>query len=100
MDVDTLLAQSGHLNGDLDLDGEVGFTDFLRLSSNFGETENVRWSLGDFDSSGDVGFIDFLILSANFNDGAVQPVPEPNSMFAYLLAAVLFLSSRSKRSRS
>ena len=51
--------------GDLDLDGDVDFADFLALSANFGRTDAV-WTDGDLDHSGTVAFADFLILSQNF----------------------------------
>lgn len=51
--------------GDLDLDGDVDFADFLQLSNNFGST-NAVWSDGDLDGDGNVAFADFLILSQNF----------------------------------
>ena len=44
---------------------EYGFADFLALSSEFGQSENVTM---DLDLSGTVDFADFLILSANFGD--------------------------------
>ena len=54
------------IRGDIDGDGTVGFTDFLILSSNFGQTSNEDLLDGDLDGDGTVGFTDFLILSANF----------------------------------
>lgn len=57
--------------GDADLDGEVGFSDFLSLSGNFGAID-ASWAQGDFDCDGEVGFVDFLMLSSNF--GFVAPV--------------------------
>jgi hypothetical protein len=63
--------------GDTDLDGEVNFDDFLRLSRNFGNEGG--WAEGNFGLGEIVGFDDFLALSANFD---VSPpaavVPEPN----------------------
>lgn len=50
--------------GDANLDGVVGFDDFLALSSNFGQS--AGWSGGDFDGDGSVAFLDFLALSRNF----------------------------------
>lgn len=51
--------------GDADLNGEVSFLDFLKLASNFGDTD-ATWSQGDFDCSGDVSFFDFILLATNF----------------------------------
>lgn len=52
------------LAGDVDGDGLVGFSDFLLLSSNFGNTgEGLP---GDLDENGTVDFGDFLILAHFF----------------------------------
>lgn len=51
--------------GDLDLDGSVGFADFLQFSQHFGATSAV-WSRGDLDGNGATDFADFLQLSGNF----------------------------------
>jgi len=52
-------------NGDLDLNGRVDFTDFLKLSISFGK-QDLGWSDGDVNGDGSVGFADFLLLSSNF----------------------------------
>ena len=52
--------------GDLDGDGEVGFGDFLILSSNFGQDVQGGAADGDLDEDGSVQFADFLALSNNF----------------------------------
>ncbi len=78
-DLDLFLSQVGSLNGDLDLNGTVAFSDFLNLSANFGL--EAEWSGGDLDIDGTVGFADFLMLSENFGQsggaGALASVPEP-----------------------
>ncbi len=51
--------------GDFNLDGEVGFNDFLELSGNFGKVD-ATWSAGDATGDGLVDFDDFLILSSEF----------------------------------
>ena len=51
--------------GDVDLGGNVDFSDFLTLSQNFGKREAV-WEDGDFDGTGGVDFADFLALSRNW----------------------------------
>ena len=51
--------------GDLTLDGNVDFADFLQLSANFGK-QGQGWSGGDTDGDGMVGFTDFLALSTQF----------------------------------
>ena len=66
---------SQSLKPDLDLDGSVGFSDFLILSANFGRTdEDVSYSEGDIDGDGQVQFSDFLILSANFGSTTIHQV--------------------------
>lgn len=51
--------------GDIDLDGDVDFSDFLTLSASFGRAD-ATWSDGDTDGDSDVDFADFLALSAHF----------------------------------
>lgn len=53
------------LAGDADQNGEVGFSDFLLLSANFGKTDAV-FADGDFNGDNMVNFADFLLLSMNF----------------------------------
>lgn len=60
--------ESTPLAGDIDGDGLVGFSDFLVLSTNFGQSVDVG-SNGDLDENGLVEFADFLLLAAAF--GAV-----------------------------
>ena len=55
----------GRTPGDIDGDGEVGFTDFLELSRNFGATDAV-FADGDLNCDGEVAFDDFLALAAAF----------------------------------
>lgn len=54
--------------GDTDGDGDCDFQDFLTLSANFGDDQNVTWEDGDFDEDGEVGFSDFLLLSTFYSD--------------------------------
>ena len=84
--------------GDIDGDGNVGFSDFLILSANFGLAGGA--GEGDIDGDGSVGFPDFLTLSANFGQsaGAVAAVPEPGALGS-LCVGVLVLLSRRRRSR-
>ena len=65
--------------GDLDLDREVGFPDFLILADRFGE--DGGWADGDFDGSGVIDFADLLLLVNNFGEvtSSVAAVPEPES---------------------
>lgn len=77
--VEDILSAANLLSGDLDLDGDVGFADFLTLSTNFGTAGN--YLNGDLDCNGNVGFGDFLILAGNFGQttNELQSVPEPNN---------------------
>jgi len=54
------------LPGDIDLNGQVNFTDFLLLSENFGTKSENGNAQGDIDNDGIVAFEDFLILAENF----------------------------------
>lgn len=77
------------LQGDVDFNSNVGFSDFLTLSRNFGLAAN--YSSGDINCDASVGFDDFLILSSVFGEShSIAPVPEPSSslaMFAYACIA-------------
>lgn len=57
--------EEDRLPGDADGDGAVLFSDFLRLSANFGDIDAV-YSDGDFNGDRHVTFEDFAILSSNF----------------------------------
>ena len=70
------LEAGGFLAGDIDLNGDVEFADFLLISSSFGG--EGHYGQGDVDCSGNVDFADFLILSANFGKSSpAAAVPEP-----------------------
>ena len=51
--------------GDLNLDGDVDFEDFIQLSASFGSDEST-WAEGNLDGEAGVQFADFLLLSQNF----------------------------------
>ncbi len=90
-DRDIVLEALNTLPGDLDGDGNVGFSDFLNLSSRFGQTVN-GYTEADIDLNGNVGFTDFLVLSANFGKtpaATATPVPEPSSLALFGLAGLL-----------
>lgn len=55
----------GTKQGDVDLDGDIDFADFLTLSAHFG-ARDATWSTGDLNADQSVGFDDFLLLSGNF----------------------------------
>ena len=64
-DVDFLVRNLLGTNyGDSNLDGQVDFQDFLKLSANFGR--KAKWAGGDFNGDGEVSFEDFLLMSQNF----------------------------------
>lgn len=80
--------------GDVDGDGEVNFTDFLRLSANFGANVASHFD-GDINCDGTVSFPDFLVLSANFGRSVrAASVPEPNAAFWLPLSALGLLQCR------
>ena len=53
------------LTADIDRDGRVGFSDFIILATNFGQSVDVGTN-GDLNESGTVDFADFLLLAAEF----------------------------------
>ena len=89
------------LQGDINGDGNVGFSDFLILSANFGNPADPAGCCGDINEDGNVGFPDFLILSANFGQSAgatAASVPEPSSAVLLGLGGLLLLGRRRRRS--
>ena len=87
--------------GDVDLDGSVGFGDFLTMSANFGQ--NGGWAQGDMNGDQEIGFADFLQLSGNFGQSqaiaaATATVPEsiPDSL---CIAVLLVCSLHQRRNR-
>ena len=83
--------------GDIDLNGEVDFADFLSLSANYGTQGG--WQQGDFDGDQWVLFSDFLLLSENYGREETVAVPEPCD-WPLLLFAASGLHMRRKRARS
>ena len=88
------------LVGDVNLNGTVGFDDFLVLSTNFGQPGG--WGQGNFDLDKVVAFADFLQLSSNFGRSAsaaptASAVPEPSA--AGLLGIGVFLCGFLRRKR-
>lgn len=98
-DLATFLELSGTVAGDTNFDQQVDFSDFLLLSSNFGNLDSHAWSDGNFDCNRHVEFGDFLALSKNFGFAAdPMSVPEPQSMgWIAAVAAVLLAKSRLSR---
>ena len=84
-DVTSYFSALSSLPGDLDLDGQVQFSDFLAFSNNFGG--EGRYTDGDVDCDGVVQFSDFLSLSGNFGNTAnAHAVPEPNGTQLLIVA--------------
>ena len=52
--------------GDVNLDGQVAFDDFLVISANFGQAGG--WADGDVDGDGEVGLGDFLLWRDSFQN--------------------------------
>lgn len=61
---EAFFAQLGYLQSDLDLNGRVEFSDFLKLAQGFGQS-GMRED-GDVNGDGAIDFSDFLILSREF----------------------------------
>lgn len=81
-DLTFFLDQLDTVAGDINLDGKVGFDDFLTLSGAFGQS-SVGYGGGDLDCNGTVAFNDFLLLSGQFgfaatvDESEIASVPEP-----------------------
>jgi hypothetical protein len=98
------------IQGDVNLDGAVDFTDFLVLSDNF-QTERPdrtkppkTYSQGDLNGNGAVQFSDFTILASNYGTTVASQaasVPEPSLslaiMLPQLLVSLLVLRSHPRR---
>lgn len=85
------------VRGDVDGDGDVGFNDFITLSSNFNQPG--QYTDGDFNRSDQVEFADFILLSTNFGGAApAAAVPEPGAAVAgWLVVGLLLRCRRSRR---
>lgn len=97
--LNSLLAETGLIPGDLDGDGTVAFLDFLTIANNFGAM-NVSYTEGDVDGNGEVAFGDFLTLANNFgmsSNAAASAVPEPETFPLLVIAAGFLLSVRRRR---
>lgn len=83
--------------GNIDLDDDVDFTDFVAFSNKFGTSGT--WVDGDFNGDNQVGFPDFVLLSNNFGATSAEPVsniPEPSTSCLFLLGMVIVLARRAR----
>jgi FtsP/CotA-like multicopper oxidase with cupredoxin domain len=64
------------IQGDLDFDGIVGFSDFSLFRSQFGQNSIIPWA-GDLNEDALVGFDDFSVFRANF--GLDTGLPQSNN---------------------
>lgn len=76
LSADGLSAESSSpaIVGDLDLNGHVGFPDFVIMARHMGR-RNARPEMGDLDLDQVVGFSDFMLLARNFNSGKAHEAP-------------------------
>ena len=90
LDVLLTVEHRGGVMGDVNLDGDVGFSDFLVLRSNLGESEK-SWSDGDLNCSGSVSFDDYLLLVDSIGSHAsVRTVPVAiGGKLGFLLAVAI-----------
>lgn len=92
-DIDLVLDEAGTLPGDANIDGVIGFPDFLLLARSYGD-EGAGWGGGDFDGDGSTNFGDFIQLSSSFGNSFdsvasvtnVAAVPEPAGIWLMGLA--------------
>ena len=95
--LEDILAATGLVQGDVDGDGSVAFSDFLVLSTNFGQEGG--YTDGDLNCDGNVAFSDFLLLSGNFGIEATSvavSVPEPSPQVLLGVSALLLLVNRKR----
>jgi len=91
-------------DGDLDLNGEVAFSDLSLLLDNWGIGNT--WAEGDIDFTGGVEFSDLSLLLDNWGTELGTPsssrtgvVPEPGALVMLMMAAAGMLIHRRRRAR-
>lgn len=71
--------------GDMELNGDVTFADFLRFIENLDRTSpSLTYLDGDLNLDGAVDLTDLAIFANNFNAFGYQPEPEPRPANAHL----------------
>ena len=82
------------LDGDADLDGEVGRSDFLAMEAG-DELADPTWHDGDFTFNGAVDFLDYLAWKANVGRTmAGVGIPEPSCAVLLLLGGLALAGRR------
>ncbi|MDB5303864.1 MAG: hypothetical protein JWM97_1413 [Phycisphaerales bacterium] len=109
-----LIAKNKLVLGDANFDGKVDFSDFVTLSTHFGQAD-LHWSNGNFVGDPTIDFADFVALSTHFGASSLtstqraevaafasahsSAVPEPASAGVCGLGA-LGLLARRRRNRN
>ena len=87
------------LPGDINIDGNVDFLDYITLKRNLGTPRGAAWIEGDLDGDGRIGRLDFLIFTAHFGCSvgtAKEVVPEPAALSLLALGGLAVLKRRRK----
>ncbi|MDB5171573.1 MAG: hypothetical protein JWN51_346 [Phycisphaerales bacterium] len=79
-----LIAQGKLVSGDANFDGKVDFSDFVALSTHFGQVD-PHWSDGNFLGDPTINFADFVALSTHF--GATSLTSDQRAQVAAFAAA-------------
>ncbi len=98
------------VEGDVDGDRDIDFTDFLMLQVGYGITSGAHRCDGDLDDDGDVDFQDFLILQVHFgadqadhafgsSSSLITAVPEPSTLALAVGAVITIALGRRSRNR-
>lgn len=70
----------GTYGGDTDLDGDVDFSDLLKVAQNYDTTG--YWTEGDFNYDNDIDFTDLLLVAQNYGLGTIDG-PIGTDQFAF-----------------